>query len=248
MSPLLLFALTLVMVGTAFLSGIFGMAGGLILMGVLLVLLPVPAAMVLHGITQLASNGWRAILWHKHVRWAPVGAYAAGCLVALGLWSLVRYVPSTALAMVFLGVTPFAARLLPNDFRPNAESRVQAVIYGVICTSLMLVTGVSGPLLDTFFLGGRMDRRALVASKAVCQVLGHSIKLVYFSGIVAQAASIDPLVAGLAIAASMLGTTLARRVLEAMSDAQFRRWADRLITAIGGYYLLHGGYLLAVGS
>jgi uncharacterized protein len=245
MSPLLLLVLVPVMVATAFLSGIFGMAGGLILMGVLLALLPVPAAMVLHAITQLASNGWRAILWHRHISWVPVGAFAAGCLIALGLWSMVRYVPSTPLAMVFLGVTPFIARLLPRDFRPNAESRVQASVYGVICTSLMLVTGVSGPLLDTFFLGGKLDRRAVVASKAVCQVFGHTMKLVYFSGIVVQAAAIDPLIAGLAIAASMLGTTLARRVLEAMTDAQYRRWAHRLITAIGGYYVLHGGYLLA---
>ena len=45
---------------TSFLSGIFGMAGGMILMGLLLAMLPVATAMLLHGITQLASNGWRA--------------------------------------------------------------------------------------------------------------------------------------------------------------------------------------------
>ena len=32
------------MIGTAFLSGLFGMAGGLILIGVLLAIMPVPAA------------------------------------------------------------------------------------------------------------------------------------------------------------------------------------------------------------
>ena len=45
---------------TAFISGIFGMAGGMILMGILLAMMPVAAAMVLHGVTQMASNGWRA--------------------------------------------------------------------------------------------------------------------------------------------------------------------------------------------
>ena len=45
---------------TAFLSGIFGMAGGMILLGLLLAMLPLAQAMLLHGITQLASNGWRA--------------------------------------------------------------------------------------------------------------------------------------------------------------------------------------------
>ena len=38
---------------TSFLSGILGMAGGMILMGVLIAVLPVPAAMMMHGITQL---------------------------------------------------------------------------------------------------------------------------------------------------------------------------------------------------
>ena len=36
MTPLMTFALCLVMLATAFLSGVFGMAGGLVLIGVLL--------------------------------------------------------------------------------------------------------------------------------------------------------------------------------------------------------------------
>src|SRR5256884_3122670 len=66
MTPLMIAALGLLMVATAFLSGLFGMAGGLILIGVLLTILPLPSAMVLHAITQMASNGWRAFLWRGH--------------------------------------------------------------------------------------------------------------------------------------------------------------------------------------
>ena len=109
---------------------------------------------------------------------------------------------------------------------------------------LMLMTGVSGPLMDTFFLGGNFDRREIVATKATCQVASHFTKLIYFGGIIDQAATLDPVLAGVAIAASMLGTTLARRILEAMSDAQFRTWANRLITTVAGYYILYGGWLL----
>ena len=72
MTPLLIAALGILMVATAFLSGLFGMAGGLILIGVLLTILPLPSAMVLHAITQMASNGWRAFLWRAHIRWRPV--------------------------------------------------------------------------------------------------------------------------------------------------------------------------------
>ena len=88
MSTLLIAGLGVLMVATAFLSGLFGMAGGLILIGVLLAILPLPSAMVLHAITQMASNGWRAFLWRAHIRWRPVFVYLIGCGLALGAWSM----------------------------------------------------------------------------------------------------------------------------------------------------------------
>ena len=244
MSPLVIAALGLLMVATAFLSGLFGMAGGMILIGVLLALMPLPTAMVLHAITQMASNAWRAFLWRAHIRWRSVGVYLIGCAVALAVWSLTRYVPDKPMALLLLGITPFMARLLPPGIKPNPDSVWQGTVYGSICMGLMLMTGVSGPLLDTFFLGGDFGRREKVATKATCQVFSHFTKLIYFGGIIDQAASLDPALAGVAIAASMLGTTLARRILEAMTDQQFIAWSMRLITTIAGYYILYGSWLL----
>ena len=248
MSTLLIAALGLLMVATAFLSGLFGMAGGLILIGVLLTILPLPSAMVLHAITQMASNGWRAFLWREHIRWRPVMIYLIGCALALGAWSITRYVPDKPIALLLLGITPFMARLMPKNLKPNPDSIWQGSFYGFICMGLMLMTGVSGPLMDTFFLGGKFDRREIVATKATCQVASHLTKLVYFGGIIDQAATLDPVLAAVAIAASMLGTTLARRILEAMSDAQFRTWAGRIITTVASYYILYGGWLLVTRS
>ena len=236
MSPLLIAALGLLMVATAFLSGLFGMAGGLILIGVLLTILPLPSAMVLHAITQMASNGWRAFLWRSHIRWRPVAIYLIGCAVALAAWSITRYVPDKPIALLLLGVTP------------NPDSIWQGTFYGSICMGLMLMTGVSGPLMDTFFLGGKFDRRGIVATKATCQVASHFVKLIYFGGIIDQAATLDPVLAAVAVAASMTGTTLARRILEAMTDTQFRTWAGRLITTVASYYIIYGSWLLLVRS
>jgi uncharacterized protein len=245
-TPLLtLVLLCATMVGTSFLSGIFGMAGGLVLVGVLLALMPVPEAMALHAVTQVASNGWRALLWCRRVRWRSAAAYTAGCGLALGLWSLWRYVPDRALALVLLGATPFLVRLVPRRVRPDPDGAPQCVGFGLACMSLMLLTGVAGPLLDTFFLGrGAWERREVVATKAMCQVLGHALKLVYFAGVVEQPAAVDPLLGALAVGSSVLGTTLARRVLEAMSDAQYRAWTWRLITTIAGFYLAQGTWLM----
>ena len=57
------------------------------------------------------------------------------------------------------------------------------------------MTGVSGPLMDTFFLGGNFGRREIVATKATCQVASHFTKLIYFGGIIDQAATLDPVLA-----------------------------------------------------
>lgn len=244
MTPAIILALTVTMVAMAFLSGIFGMAGGMILIGVLLFLLPLPAAMVLHAVTQMASNAWRAILWWRHILWRPAAAYAAGCALALLAWSVWRYTPSTPAALLLLGLTPFMARAVPDAFKPDPGSLAQGTFYGTICMTLLLLTGVSGPLIDTYFLGGKLDRRQIVATKAVCQVFGHAAKLLYFGALIDQAGSLDPMMAALAIAASMIGTTLARRVLEAMSDVQYRLWANRIVTTIAGYYVIYGSYLL----
>jgi uncharacterized protein len=244
MTPLMMAALGVTMVATSFLSGIFGMAGGLVLIGILLFLMPLPAAMVLHGITQMASNGWRALLWHKHIRWRTVATYVSGCAVGLLVWAYWQYVPSKPIALLMLGLTPFIARLVPKDFRPDPESAIVSAGYGVVCTTLMLLTGATGPLLDQYFLGGKMERREIIATKATCQVFGHGSKLAYFGAIIADGGTVDPTLAVLAVFASMFGTTLSKRVLEAMSDVQFRTWAQRIITTVSGYYVLYGCYLL----
>ena len=121
MSALLIAALGLLMVATAFLSGLFGMAGGLILIGVLLTILPLPSAMVLHAITQMASNGWRAFLWRAHIRWRPVCIYLIGCALALGAWSITRYVPDKPIALLL--ARRHAVHGAADAERPEAEPR-----------------------------------------------------------------------------------------------------------------------------
>ncbi|MCR9070612.1 MAG: sulfite exporter TauE/SafE family protein [Alphaproteobacteria bacterium] len=244
MTPLLIAIVAAVMVATSFLSGIFGMAGGMVLVGVLLAILPVPTAMALHAITQMASNGWRALIWRRYVRWRIVVAYVVGCGFAVGLWSVWLFVPTKALALIGLGALPLATRFLPARLRARPEHFGHGVGQGALSMMLMLLTGVAGPQLDQFFLGGSLDRRQIIATKGICQLFGHSLKLVYFGVLIDSAASVEPTLVAVAITASMVGTALSKRVLEAMSDAQYRLWADRIILGVSIYYVAYGAYLL----
>jgi uncharacterized membrane protein YfcA len=151
-------------------------------------------------------------------------------------------------AFILLGVSPFLVRIAPDALKANPESVFQGVLCGASCMSLMVLTGVAGPLLDAFFLGGTLDRREIVATKAMCQVIGHGLKLAYFGALVEQAAPLDPTLAALAVGGSLVGTVLAKPFLVAMSDKQFRLWTGRLITAIAAFYLIHGAALLPLRS
>ena len=62
-------------------------------------------------------------------------------------------------------------------------------------------------------------------------------------GLIANAGSVDPVMAGCAVLASLLGTMLARPLLAALSEQQFRCWAGRIVTTIACYYVGYGTWL-----
>jgi uncharacterized protein len=247
MTPLFAFAaISVAVLVTSFISGILGMAGGMILMGLLLVLLPVPTAMLVHGVTQMASNGSRAWLWRRSIDWRVFRGSAYGALAVLALFSVLQFVVSRTVVLLVLGATPFVSYLLPEKLKLNVDRRGQAFGCGVICTTLSLLSGVAGPLLDVFFLQSKMDRRGVVATKAACQTLGHIIKIAYFGALIAtERGSVEWWFALALVGLAVAGTSMSRRVLEQMSDHNFRLWTRWTVSVIGVFYLCNGALALA---
>jgi uncharacterized protein len=230
---------------TSFISGIFGMAGGMILMGILLAIMPLPAAMVLHGVTQMASNGWRAWLWRAHIRWEVMARYAAGAVVVALALAALRLTPSTSAALIVLGLMPLIGLCLPGRLAPDIGRGGHAFACGAVCTVLQLLAGVSGPVFDVFFVRSAFDRKEVVATKAAIQVFGHFLKVAYFGPLlVASGETVAPVAIILAVALALVGTQLSRRVLDAISDAQFRNWSRRLVAVIAAVYLMQGLFLV----
>ena len=237
-------ALAAVAVVTSFISGIFGMAGGMLLIGFLLFLLPVPVAMVFHGVIQIAANGWRSWLWREHINWKVVLQFGAGTACALVVFSFFSFVPPKPLVLLMVGLTPFAALSVPQRFAPNIERRGQAFLAGLIGGTLQLVAGVTGPLLDIFYVRSGMTRQVNVATKSAAMVLGHVSKVAYFGLMIAEPAGRDLeqwLVMAFAAAWAVSGHThLSRRLLDKMSDKQFYYWTRRVILALGAVYVVQG--------
>lgn len=225
----------------ALMSGVFGMAGGMVLMGGLLLFLPVPAVMVLHGIAQVTSNVWRTALWHQHVRWSLVRRFAAGAAVSIAMFWLIRYVPDERIVMIGLGLTPYIALATPKHIVPQADSRFGSELCGAICTAFQIFSGLSGPLLDLFFVHSRMDRRTVISTKAACQVLSNLGKLSYFGALVSSAAdALSPLVLLLAIVPAIAGTMASKPVILHLTDHQFRYWTKLVVVGLGTIFLIRG--------
>src|SRR5690606_23847800 len=107
--------------------------------------------------------------------------YCLGLVLASIAFLFLGFVPDRALVLIVLGALPFVALIIPARYVPQVTSRFGAEVCGMLNTTLQFIAGVSGPLLDAFFIRTQMDRRAVVATKAACQTVSHMAKLVYFS-------------------------------------------------------------------
>jgi len=231
---------------TAGVSGVFGMAGGLALKGALALVLPVSATFVVHGLLQLVANGWRAILHRKHIRWRIVGVYALGAFTAGGLIGLVAYEPTRATLFLLMGLAPLLVWLPQGWIKVDASRPGQAYVCGVSVTGMNLTAGVAGPLLDIFFVRTALSRHEIVATKAATQVFSHLMKVAVYGAplLAAGGRGVPPLwVFALAVPLSMLGTAAGARVLDRLSDIDFKRYLRLILTVIGAVYLAQAARL-----
>ena len=245
-TTLILLAVVLI---TATVSGVFGMAGGLMLMGALTLAMPVAAAMVTHGAVQFVSNGWRAVLHRKHIDWPIILFYGAGSAVAAAVLALVTYSPTKAWVYLLLGLVPGLAWLPKDRFNLDAAKPVHAIACGLSVTGLNVIAGVSGPLLDVFFVRTTLTRHQIVATKAATQAFSHTVKMVFYG--VPLFAAMTP--SGLppwwffaaAAPLAMLGAWLGGFALNKISDVNFQKWTRWIVTGLGVIYLIQAAQLFA---
>ncbi len=246
LSPAALALLGVSVLATSFLSGIFGMAGGLILLGICLALLDVAPAMVLHGATQFSANAWRAFLWRDNIEWGILWRYA---LATLGVYVVMRFfafLPDKATIYIVLGATPFILDRVPKRIAPDILRPGAPYLCGALVALLQILAGVAGNLVDIFFQNSRLDRRQIVATKSATQAVGHAFRVVYFGSFSAAFETTIPVWVYVgSIVLAMTGTSLAGQALERMSEGDFRRYSRWLIQSVGIVFMARGLWLLA---
>ncbi|CAM2067727.1 putative membrane transporter protein [Sulfidibacter corallicola] len=238
----LFFGLLLAVLLTSILSGVLGMGGGMILIGVFAMLLPVPAAMVLHGVTQTGANGTRTWLFRQHIYRPTLAPFFAGMAISAATVIASGLVLDKSTLFLVLGAIPFL-NLLPKMPQLDFTRPGHAFLCGLCVTFAQMTAGVSGPLLDVFFLDTKLDRFQVIGTKSFTQMLGHLLKIGYFGAVMWRAGSEAELPIWIfpgVVLVGMTGTIIGRKLLEFLNEARFRQACSWTVLTIGGVYLARG--------
>jgi len=233
----------------AFLSGIFGMAGGQIVLAVLLYFLPVSAAMTMFSALMFSGGAWRAGLWRKHIDWSIAVRYIAGSMVGMGLMLLIMFVPSKPVVYLGLGLTPFIGDLLPKDWRPDISKRGMGLLCGFIAMVLQIAVGGAGNVLDMFFQNSPLTRYAIVATKAFTLLFSQLMRFLYFGTAALDSGEHLPVTLfAISVLLTFAGGSAAVGLLNRLTDDSFRKWTKWLIYGMSVIYVGRGLWLLWTGE
>jgi len=175
--------LTGVAFGTSVVSGILGMAGGLILLSALLVKLDPVVAVPVHGLVQLVANASRAWLLRQHVSWKAVVRFAWPLLPAGALGLLLLQRMPAAAGRILIGLFVLVATWLPKAPReagPSAHAWRGLPLGGALVGFFSTLVGATGPLLGPFIVALELGPQGTIGTLAGCQIFQHASKVLLF--------------------------------------------------------------------
>ncbi|HZJ95345.1 MAG TPA: TSUP family transporter [Thiopseudomonas sp.] len=207
---------------TSALTAALGIGGGVLLLAVMSMLLPVTAVIPLHGLVQLGSNGNRAAMTFQYIRWPVLGWFVPGVIIGAGLASLVLIdLPPVLLQLSIAG---FILLLSWGPTIPKvATGAVGTFCLALLSTFISHFVGATGPLVAAFLLQQQQgQRQATVATFAAAMALQHAPKaLVYTAAGFVFYEWLGLVV--LMILSGALGTKLGLNVLKNTSDQRFAK-------------------------
>ena len=225
-------------VAGAFVTTAFGAGGGVLLLGVLPIFLPVTAVIPVHGVLQAGSNGLRTGLLIRHIRWSLLLAFTAGGMVgtAIGAGLFVR-LPEAWLELA-LGAFILWTCWGP---RPGLRRRSLAVLGagGAVTGALTLFVGATGPFVAALLSALRLERHVHMATFSACMLLQHALKIVAFGLMGFAFAPWLPFIAAM-FGAAFVGTWLGRLALGRMGDERFHRVLAVLLTLLALRLVISG--------
>ncbi|MCO5143110.1 MAG: TSUP family transporter [Oligoflexia bacterium] len=233
---------------TSLLSGIFGMAGGMVLMGILSTQLGVSHAMIYHGIAQSVSNGSRSFFLRQHILLSILLPYTIGSIFVFLIFYFLTISLPVSYILIAIGLFPFISRIAPKKTSLNILKKPHACLCGIVITIIQLLAGASGPILDMFYLQTNLTKEQIVANKSFTQTLGHFTKITYYMILASRTVDGIWVPSLFSISAivffSLSGTYIGLYLLKKMSHNSFYRWSNWLVLALGTVFIIKGLVLI----
>lgn len=231
-----LLILCLAALGTSVVSAVLGMAGGIMLLAIMLLFLEPSLAIPIHGLVQLASNSSRTVIHAKDIRRDLLLPYSLLVLPAGFLTvPLVQHAPAEALKLligVFVLVATWRPRWLLLGFDPaRVPVRPRFALLGGVSGALGPIIGATGPFIAPFFLGIGLTRFELIGTKAACQAVVHLAKIILF-GLAGFAFREYAFLCIGMTASVVIGTNLGTRLLRKLSDDRFTQLYKTALTLV----------------
>lgn len=206
---------------TSALSGIAGLGGGTILIGVFFALGLTPVeAVPLFAAVQFVSNGSRTVAYIRHVEWHAAGWFTLTLVPATFLLApLAASVDENVVRLILAGL--ILASLVPGrgDIAP-LPPRPSFLLAGALNGGLGMFVGATGLFIGRLFLRPEWRKETTVATLAFTQVLGHGLRVIAYGFVGFSAFSRPTLLVPLCLAV-IAGTWTGKALHVRMSDAHF---------------------------
>lgn len=223
--------LILASIVTSGVTAAFGIGGGIMMLVLMGLFLPVAALIPVHGIVQFGSNAGRAFRMRRFVTPSVIAPFAIGGLAgALLGGSVVTALPDaalkTGLAVFILLITWIKLPPLPASGSPWIFAA-----GGAISTALTMFVGATGPLVAALMAKAFDTRQKVVANGAIALAIQHMLKVAAFGVLGFNLAPWLPLTLAM-IVSGYVGTLVGAHLLERMDEARFRFWFRIAVTAL----------------
>ena len=222
---------------SALVSGMTGLAGGVLLLSVLTVSLPLEAVVPLHALIQVIANLSRVLLLRQHIEWRIWRAFNLLALPAgiAGVYCVTAFPKDLTRGLIGFVITLAAVYMLTPS-RPKSKMTTHSaryVLLGAISSLLGMVVGATGPLIAPFFIIGGLSRERFIATKSACQLTVQVIKTILFAQLLNFAyakytSSIILITTGV-----LLGTWVARRLLARIQGVWLEKLTALLLIVLG---------------
>ncbi len=208
---------------TSVISGVVGMAGGIVLLSLMTFFIPLQHIVPIHGVVQLVSNGSRCFFLRKKiVKEIALYFFLGAPIGTLGTYFFLSHISAKAIFY-----WPIILLILYTLFKPKKMptlmiSHKNFFFLGLAGGFLAPLIGATGPLVAPFFLRPDLEKEEIVATKACIQMFTHFLKIPLFLSLSFSYAQYSWVIVSMVVGA-IIGTRLGVFLLGKISELLFKR-------------------------